>query len=230
MKPRTFVGLLLLGLFACQSGFAGLVVVSADFQTGGGLLFNGVESLAAAANPAFDAANIWNGLGVPYLSPATLPLYPNLQDSQGNATNVGFQFMDPVDGYCCGSPSLNVDLFGDFVYLNGGALNWRITGLLPNTTAHLYVYDTYNGPDSGLRGFTMDVQGTNYLVDGNTGAYVSNILVDGDGVISGSMIHTAFQGSWAGFQLATEGVPEPSALMLFPIGIALLVVRRRWSR
>ena len=229
MRRTNVLGLLVvLALFGCQIGFAG-VLVSGDFKAGAPL-FSGVESWAQTANPVFGAANIWNGLDVPYLPPApglTVAPFTNLLNSEGHATAVSFQFQDPVSAYNGTTSSHATDLFSDFVYLNGGTLSWQIDGLVPDSTAYLYFYGT-NNVDSGIRGFSMTVQGANYAVSGYTGAYVAGIHVDGSGAINGTMTWTGGQASWSGFQLAGSAVPEPATLLLLPAGVLLLALRRRF--
>ncbi len=233
MKLRNAsVLLVLIGLFACQQELGGEILVSVDFKDGMPV-YSGVESWAQTANPVFGAANVWNGLPVPHLpaypGQAVSP-YTNLVSSSGSATGISFEFLDPVSAYSASTDTHAPNLLSDFVLLDtrytGTILSWRITGLLPNTTAYMYLYST-NNVDAGVRSFTMVVQGTNYFVDGNTGAYVGGIHVDASGTITGAMLLDNIQPSWAGFQIA-EDTPEPSTLLLLPAGALLVVLRRRF--
>ena len=144
--------------------------------------YSGVEPLAAAANPVFGAANVWNDAMLGYLSPETNPSFSNLLDSHGTTTNVGVQFTGQVDTYTGTDGSCPNTLFCDFIYLNGGVLDWTITGLTPNSVNYLYFYN-YGSPNQSYRVFNMamDTDGNgsldgNYTVNAVTGVYVASIL------------------------------------------------------
>jgi len=209
-----------------QHGFADDLVSAGFTNSNYPGSYSGVEPLAQSADPdAFGAANYWNPLTLGFLSPETSPSFSNLLDSSGNPTPVGLQFTGSVDSYTTGPNDHGI--FGDFIYLNGGTLDWEITGLTPNSTADLYLYGFGNTGQS-YRTFNMaldtDGDGTldgNYTVDSYTGVYAGDILVSPTGTISGEMQVTGGQASWSGFQVFD--VPEPSTPVLFWIGLGALV-------
>ncbi len=72
----------------------------------------------------------------------------------------------------------------------------------------------------------MTVQGAGYTVDGFTGAYISGVQVDGNGVVNGTMNYNPNgQASRSGFRI-DEAIPEPGTLFLLPAGCALFALRR----
>jgi PEP-CTERM motif len=217
-----------------QCGFANELISAGFTNSNYPGSYSGVEPLAAAANPAaFGAASFWNPLTLGFLSPTLSPSYSNLQDSGGNPTTVGLQFSGLVDSYTCGACAFGV--FGDFIYLNGGVLDWQLTGLVPDSVANLYFYGFGTGGQS-YRTFNMALDTTGggtlngtYTVDSVTGAYAANITVSPTGTISGEMQVPGGQASWSGFQV-DDSTPEPSTLALFGIGMALAAIRRTGRR
>jgi hypothetical protein len=214
------------------------LLVSVDWKNGTGIsahgLYSGVEPLAAAANPVFGAANDWNDPLLGYLSPETNPSFSNLLDSQGNVTSVGFQFTGVVDTYTGTDGSCPNTLMCDFIYLNGGALDWTITGLTPNSVNYMYFYN-YGSAAQSYRVFNMalDTDGNgsldgNFTVDAVNGVYAAPILASPTGTISGEMqCCLSGQASWSGFQIDEQTAPEPASLVLFAGGMVLLGALRK---
>ena len=219
-----------------QHGFAQVLVGAGYTNSNYPGSYSGVEPLAQSANlTAFGDANYWNPLTLGFLSPETNPSFSNLLNNSGNPTSVGLQFTGSVDSYTAGATDHGI--FGDFIYLNGGTLDWELTGLTPGEQTDLYFYGFGNTGQS-YRTFNMalDTNGDgtldgNYTVDSYTGAYAANILVSPTGTISGQMQVVGGQASWSGFQVFE--VPEPSTLVLFWIGLGALLcwrVRRKVLR
>ena len=211
-------------------------LVSVDWKNSAGLSafgsYSGVEPLAAAANPGFGTANFWNDALLGYLSPETNPSFSNLEDSQGNATNVGFQFTGVVDTYTGTDGTCPNTLMCDFIYLNGGVLDWAITGLLPNSVNYLYFYNYGSAAQSG-RAFNMalDTDGNGsldgvFFVDAAAGGYAANIVASPTGTITGEMQVICCQASWSGFQIEST-VPEPASWVLMAGGIVVLAKLRK---
>ena len=213
------------------------VLVSVDWKNLVGLTlygpYSGVEPLAAAANPVFGLANAWND---PLLahdpSTETNPSFSNLIDSQGNTTSVGFQFTGVVDTYTGTDGSCPNTLMCDFIFINGGVLDWTITGLLPNSVNYFYFYN-YGSPYQSYRAFNMaiDTDGNgsldgNIFVDAVNGGYAAGIVASPTGTISGEMQLICCQASWSGFQIY-EVTPEPASWLLFAGG---LVVLGKWRK
>jgi hypothetical protein len=213
---------------------AGTLVSAGFTDTCSSAPYSGVEPLAQSANPiAFGAANDWNalGLGACGAPGQSSPSFSNLVDNNGNPTPVGLQFTGTVTSWNCGALCTN-GIFTDFIYLNGGILDWTLTGLAPDSVAYMYFYGF--GADQSYREFNMAVGGSpngTYTVDYNTGVYVPNIQVSSIGTITGEMQWTGGQSSWSGFQVyGPEQTPEPSTLALFGLGVALVAIRRARRR
>src|ERR1039457_695320 len=138
-------------------GFAGTLVSAGFINSCYNGSYSGVEPLANAANPAaFGAANHWDPLTLGCLSPLSSPSFSNLADSTGNPTSIGLQFTGSVDSSHCGPPACAHGIFSDFIYINGGVLDWQLTGLAPGVTAYLYFYG-YGDEGQNSRTFGMDV-------------------------------------------------------------------------
>jgi hypothetical protein len=216
-----------------QRGFADILVSAGFNNSNYPGSYSGVEPLADSANPvAFGTANVWNALTLPYLdTPATNPLFSNLEDDSGNPTSIGLQFTGLVDSFTCGACADGI--FGDFIYLNSGVLDWQLTGLVPGGIADLYFYG-FGTSGQSYRTFNMALDTTGggslngtYTVDSVTGVYAGNIQVSSTGSILGEMQVISGQASWSGFQVFEETpVPEPSTLTLLGIGVVLIAIRR----
>ncbi len=228
--------LLLVAMLAGASARAG-TLVSVDWKNPDGISrygsYSGVEPLAAAANPAFGAASVWNDALLGFLSPVTNPSFSGLVDNSGNTTGIGIQLTGSVDTYTGHDGSCPNSLFCDFIYLNSGSVGWRISGLIPRSTVSLYFYN-YGSPDQPYRAFNMavdaDASGSldaNYTVAAVAGGYASGILADASGTITGQMQCCASgQASWSGLQIYEE-TPEPGTLGFSIVGLLALVYRMR---
>jgi len=192
--------------------------------------YSGVEPLAQSANSAaFGSANYWNPLTLGYLSPETNPSFSFLKDSGGNLTTVGLQFTGSVDSYTAGG-SNDHGIFGDFIYLNGGSLPWKLTGLVPNTVAYLYFYgygSNFNSQSYRTFNMALDTTGGgslngNFTVDYYTGVYAGSVQVSPTGTISGAMQFTNGQASWSGFKSSArcnkQAQPAPPRLPGWSVG------------
>jgi hypothetical protein len=131
--------------------------------------------------------------------------------------------------YCPGGCAHSIN--GAFIYIDGGVLDWTLTGLTPGAKAYLYFYG-YGATGQDYRTFHMalDTNGDSTLDTTNTvlsytGVYGGEVLTSPAGTISGEMQYWAGQASWSGFQV--DVAPEPSTLALFGIGMALVAIRRR---
>jgi hypothetical protein len=186
--------------------------------------FTGVEPEAAAVNPAFGAANIWNYPQIPRIPATTNPTFPNLVDSTGAGTTVSLSISGTISAFNIFSIVSGADaLRGDaFYWGNVGlpetsvSIDWTLTGLPPNTPHLLFVYTTFwNGSDT----FNMlvDTNGDGSLSDetpklvssGNRvqpAGVLFNAMSDASGVIHGRGVGTGDQARWAGFQLVEGSV------------------------
>ena len=224
-----------------QRGFANILVSAGFNNSNYPGSYSGVEPLADGANhAAFGTANHWDALTLGFLSPTLNPSFSNLQDNGGNPTSVGLLFSGLVDSYTCGACAHGI--FGDFIYLNNGVLDWQLTGLVPGGVAYLYFYG-FGASGQSYRAFTMDAD-TNgdgtmdqlFVVNDYSGVYAGAVTVSTTGTILGEMQCCSpggGQSSWSGFQVYevyTDQIPEPSTLALFGIGMALVAIRRARRR
>lgn len=186
-------------------------LVSVDLQSSYGMQgapFNGVDPVAAAASPVFEAASVWNVLGSSGFNVVD-PSFPNLVDNGGNPTTVGFSIVGSISAYGTGNP-LDA-LLSDYFYWNTpGAIStsiaWSITGLAPSRRHLLFV----NGANAGA--FTMrvdeDADGNigndapqTVSSPGGAGVYYSNVMSDAVGTITGLGTYISGEAKWAGFQV-----------------------------
>jgi hypothetical protein len=217
---------------------------------------NGIEARAAAADPVFNAANVWNvaGLTSHYFvtgSNDVNPSWSNLVSSTGGATPVAFSIAGDVIGtdvVGLGESALNSDgLFfdgtGAFDPLSSNEITWQISGLAPGTPYKLFLNQldvaTWlgNPQNRAMKGF-IDVNGDG--VAGATEPYQMNFpgvlvtgTVAGDGIIRGTSARAAAnrvgstEPNWAGFQLVATPVPEPCSCVLLVFGFAAIGLTRR---
>jgi len=217
--------------------------------------FSGVEPAAAALDPLFAAANVWNGLNVPFpITGADVnPSWGGLVDSTGAATGIGFSIQGNVLGWSFyGSSSSYSDaLRNDYFGFNSDdgtgrgistTISWAVTGLVPNTK---YDICFYGARADYQRGFNMTT--------GSTAQYIPTLLAtdpqpsgctafrgvyaDASGTISGigtgigSNVGVANEGDLAGFQIAevSSPTPEPASMLLLGSGllVSTQVLRRR---
>ncbi len=206
-----------------------------DFQQAAPRYFTGVEASAAAANPLFAAANVWNyaETDVAYTYLTYSGSYPSLVDSTGAATSVGLSVVGADSGgyYSYNSKWPGDDLRNDYLMLlspnTATSLLWDLSGLSPNAPYAFYFYNTkvdVNGIDiSAPFNMLVDTNGdgdlgdeTAYHVSGD--GILATAVSDANGVICGEMLpHTDGAGGWSGFQIAL--VPEPSTLALLATGL-----------
>ena len=228
--------LVTLGLTGAAQHGCAYMLVSSGFWNDSSHAYSGVESLAQSANPAaFGAANYWNPLTMPWTPTLTNnPSYSNLLDYNGNPTPVGLQFTGSVSSYYSPGGGGGHAVFGSWIYLNGGTLDWEITGLTPNGLANMYFYGYGDNTGQSYRTFTMALDMTgggtlnaSYTVDYLNGVYVPNIQISPTGTIIGEMQYLGGQASWSGFQIE---VPEPSSYALLGLGLGGLAVARRFRR
>jgi hypothetical protein len=212
-------------------------LLSVHFTAIGTPPFSGIEPVAAAADPVFGQANVWNQLGFVDFGPDVNPSFTSLVDSEGNATSAGFSITGTVGGY------------GAYLFFNSRELStsidWGITGLAPSTSYRLY---TYGAAADYIRDCSLlvDTNGNGDLSDesaqligsaandytASKDAYFPSVLTDAIGSILGRT--TAIgdpeipnEANWGGFQLGV--IPEPSSLSLGAVCVNGLIacVRRR---
>ncbi len=220
-------------------------VISVDFQPNGAFAgrnpvdFSGVESQAAAADPAFAASSVWNYLEIaPGSQNTTNPSFGGLVDSTGAVTGVSISFTgsisaaddNPIDN--SGSDAVENDYF--YLYLGGtsDSAGYAIAGLPADTTVALYLYAP-NFTQYGSRGYQLTANGNTIAVSsGPNGNALASVTTDASGDISGVWsILQGNEGDLSGLQIAygDNPVPEPSSVVLAAAGIllALAGMRRR---
>jgi hypothetical protein len=213
-------------------------VISVDFNSSPVSTFSGIESMAAAANPAFNEASTWNPLPLTYSPDGTGadvdPSFSDLVDSTGASTTVGLEFTGTVPSYY---NAYGNQIWSDFIWLNadvGGnhdTIDWILTGLPANTLVDIYFYNVHT---HDYRSFDMHYDGDGdgtlesvTVVDWQNDGYVPGIQTSASGEVAGSMqIGTGTsQASWAGFQINI--VPEPGPFVLLALGVVAVAGRRR---
>jgi hypothetical protein len=208
---------LALGASAVVHPAAAQSLISADFgNTFFPSLFSGVEPQAAALDPAFAAANVWNELADDALT--TNPSWSMLRDSTGSATTVSFSITGTV-----GFANRTGGLFGDYLVFNDGfstvgpQFDWRISGLVPGASHQMVLYGANTNAN---RTFDMlvDTDGDGDLTDEAAVAvptlsganpppvHLPAIAASASGEILGRAVgigapSLANEGDWAGFQV-----------------------------
>ena len=210
-------------------------LVSVDFENDvASVTFSGVESWAAAANPDFGNANIWNSVLIPWSASgsggAINPTFPGLLNSAGASTPVSLAFTGEMYSFT-GATGNRDDIHREFIYINAGFRDLVISGLTAGNTADFYFYNR-GDPNQPLRTFNMllDTDGNGSLdgtfsVNAQTGAYAPDILVDPSGMIHGRMQQISNQASWSGFQMNV--VPEPSTIGILALSLLVGAWRRK---
>lgn len=234
---RALGAFFILGVLATN---ASATLISVDLQSsfpGQGQPFSGVEADAAAANPAFNSANVWNHLGTTGFVVPT-PSFSNLLDSTGAPTTAAFAITTGSTrafGFSSGSDALLDDYFLWGTFGNPVVVDWEISGLAANTGYSLFAY---GAKADQVRHFEMlvDTDGDGALLDeaaqlvgsaandrsASTNAYYALVFSDGAGRIKGSGAALAGrEANWGGFQLSTPSltVPEPATSVLLALGL-----------
>ena len=243
--PRVRTAAIALGLTLATISALGVgtkasaLVISADFGNGfaGAVqpLFSGVEPKAAALDPAFGAANVWNDLTTGDAGLITDPSWASLLDATGAVTSVALSITGTVES-CNGASPTASSLTRDYMYWNAGpvlsaTLSWTLSGLVPGASYALVFYGANTDVD---RTFDMSIDGV-----GSVGAVATANGVQPDplyvivtasagGLISGTAAGNTTEADWAGFQLAI--IPEPSTVLLLASGLGLLGATRRRGR
>lgn len=203
------------------SSASGQDLVSVDFGAlGGSQMAYGPEPAAAAADPLFAAATVWNHLEEASLTIVPSPSYPGLLDSLGASTLAAFSVTGDTSFY----GFMNAEpLLGDFLFFNSPnnpepSIDWEITGLLPNAVYAMYFY---GAKANAARVFEMwvDTNGDGALGDetpqpvgsvdftASVDAYFPAVLSDATGRVSGRGVGLGTPGfeteaNWGGFQIA----------------------------
>ena len=227
------VGVLVSALLVSCPMAAQANLISVDFQWDGDgdhnyqqvapEYFAGVEASAAAANPLFAAASVWNyaETDVAYTYFTYSGSYPSLVDSTGAATSVGLSMAGSGGYYGFNTKWVSGDyLRNDYLLLytaNGTTtLSWDLSGLSPDTPYAFYFYNS-KADISGTIYYTpfdmlVDTDGDGDLGD-ETAYYVNGdgtpamAVSDASGVIRGEMLPIDGFGTWAGFQVGGFGPP-----------------------
>lgn len=213
--------------------------------------FSGVEPAAAALDPLFAAANVWNGLNVPFLITGAdvNPSWSGLVDSTGTATGIGFSIQGNVIGWSFygTNPSYSDALRNDYLAFNSDdgtgrglskIISWALTGLVPNAR---YDMCFYGARANFQRGFNMVIgtrtkyiryiptlMATDPQPSGCTafrGVYANaSGTISGIGMGIGSNVGFANEGDLAGFQIAevSSPTPEPASPTPEPDSMLLL--------
>ena len=234
-----------LGVVAALGGAtaASAVLISGDFGSGyaGAVqpLFSGVESKAAALDTAFAAANVWNDLTTGDAGVATDLSYSSLLNSTGAVTGIGFSITGTLDSYN-GVSATASSLTRDYFYWNASpsqssTLSWSFSGLTPGAAYALVFYGANTDVDRSLD-LTIDGYGTVGSAPTLAGVqpdplYVQTVVASSGGVISGTAVPApGFEADWAGFQIASATVPEPSTALLLASGVAAVATACRRPR
>jgi hypothetical protein len=216
-----------LGASAAVHPAAAQSLISVDFGEGQRpLLFEGIEPQAAALDPLFAAADVWNELigSVNFGAATTDPSFGPLVDSTGTTTAVSFAITGTISSFNSvtffgrPNPDGSLSMRGDYIYFNdppasNPSIDWRISGLTPGAVYRMVLY----GANTNLnRVFTMlvDTDGDGDLTDevafevitlnGATPApaYLAVVVASASGAIVGRGSATIGEADWAGFQLA----------------------------
>jgi hypothetical protein len=153
--------------------------------------------------------------------------------SDGSSSTIGFSL---TGGTGTGS---STNWGGPIVMLEGGFYGTNetltLTNLQAGHTYDLYVAGNYNpNPALGASTFTIGAQSLTAagVADSTTWVNNGNYVEFSDITPVGTSITVTMSGEFNGFQLAPEGVPEPSTVALIglgALGLAFLVSRRRHS-
>jgi hypothetical protein len=236
---RTLVrtGALALAVTVGTTSAGSALLISADFGNGfaGGsqALFSGVEPKAAALDPAFGAADVWNDLTTGPAGVVTDPSFGSLLDSTGAATGVTFSITGTLDSYN-GVSATASSLTRDYFYWNASlgistTLAWTLSGLVPGASYRLVFYGANTDVE---RSFALGIDGAGIVgaVPTASGSDPDPLYVvvtaGAGGVISGTAAaDPAFEADWAGFQIAS--IPEPSTGLLVAGCLGLFALGRK---
>jgi hypothetical protein len=210
----------------------------------------GLEPVAAAADPVFAGAFVWNGLPFPFPALAVNPTFSGLVDSTGTKTSVGFSITGNVIAYSQYNAVTNPDaLRAQYLAWNSNnpgfgesdAITWQLTGLTPNSSYDMFVYGARADVN---RSFNMTIEGTtlsvatlalnNPLPPGGT--LFSNLHSDASGRISGigtgvgSDVGFLNEANWSGFQVAPTPAPEPNSPILLGTGLLTILLTLAWKK
>jgi hypothetical protein len=237
---RVRAAVLALGLLAVGTE-ASALLISADFGNGfagaAQPLFSGIEPKAAALDPAFGAADVWNDLTTGVAGVVTDPSFAGLLDSTGAGTGVTFSITGTLDSYN-GASATASSLTRDYFYWNASlgvstTLSWSFSGLTPGQSYALVFYGANTDVNRSF-GLSIDGIGSVGVVPTASGVQPDPLYVivaaSAGGLIAGTAAaDPAFEADWAGFQLAS--VPEPSTVLLLAGGLGYLgAVRGRGTR
>jgi hypothetical protein len=203
------------------SGASGQDLISVDFGAlGGSQMAYGVEPNAAAADPLFAAATVWNHLEEAPLAIVPNPSYPGLLDSLGASTPAELSMTGDTSFY----GFMNAEtLLGDFLFFNSPnnpepSIDWEITGLVPNAVYAMYFYGSKanfarsfemwvdTNADGALGDETPQMVGS-VDVTASVDAYFPAVLSDATGRVSGRGVGLGTpsfdtEANWGGFQIA----------------------------
>jgi hypothetical protein len=225
---------------------ASALLISVDFGSsyGGAVqpLFSGVEPSAAALDPVFGSADVWNDLTTGDAGVTSDPSYSSLLDSTGAVTGVGFSITGTLDSYQGYSATASY-LTMDYLFWNApvnpslsSTLSWAISGLAPGASYVLVFHGANTDVDRSVA-MTIDGYGAVGALVTLNGAepgplYVQTVVASAAGVISGTAAaDPGIEGDWAGFQIASATVPEPSSGLLLATSLGVFAAgRRRWQR
>lgn len=248
---RRFLSTAVFALFATTAAPVSAIQVSVDLQSSfgtEGVPFSGVEAAAAAVNPAFGAANIWNHLGTTGFN-VTNPSFSGLVANDGTPTGVSFAVTGSTSAFGFNkTDKLRTDFFlwNQSGRADSQTILWTIAGLTPSTE---YAFYAYGSKANGIRNFELrvDTDGDGALLDETfqlvgsaasdqslaNDAYFASVFTDGLGRITGSGVGIgSAEANWSGFQLvqltaAVAAVPEPATATLGVLSVAGLMMRRR---
>ena len=217
----------------CTVPMSASALISVDLGWGGDSMpFSGVEAQAAAIDPSFGTASVWNELGLSAnwnQGPASSPSFSNLVNSAGTVTGIGFSVTGNVNAfnyvkyYGQQTPG---PLLGDYWFFNSRSassnLDWRLSGLLPAAEYRLVFYGA-SQDQNRVFDMVVDTDGDGDLSDEQAVAvqslaaavpvptYLDYVVASGSGEILGRAVgrlpraefaQWATEGNWAGFQLA----------------------------
>ena len=220
-------------------GTASSTLISIDFEGQPSQLYSGSATTSGGLVPFPGQTGAWNALNLGATgSPVTEGITSTrtasaLNDGNGATTTISFDFntgnaaFNSFDG---SNITVSDNLGKDVAFISAGAIAWRFTGLLANTSYDIRIFGQTDARPTEVPYNFADFTAGGLPVQTTTSSqnYVDfTVVSDGSGVINGTFAHSGSGvSSMSGIQIQGNLVPEPSAALLLGVG-GLLAMRRR---